>query len=169
MRNCRTISGALLIGFLTLLGVSDARADEPRIDGELSTGLMLSLEGPHELGTFVDLGASLTLADLFTLRAGVGPAQLYDRHFAPEHFLRTRAELALQPHWGVLRPLLGGGATLTGLSPAVFALAGLGIDITPRWNVGVDVRGGAFWDRRRKAGGGAPQLEGQLHLSCRLF
>jgi hypothetical protein len=69
----------------------------------------------------------------------------------------------------VLRPLLGGGITLTGLSPAVFGLAGLGIDVTPRWNIGVDVRGGAFWDRRHRAGGPSRMLEGQLHVSCRLF
>jgi hypothetical protein len=90
-------------------------------------------------------------------------------HLSPDTFLRLRAEAAVEGRWLALRPALGAGATLTGVTPAVFALASLAVDITPRWAVGLEVRGGELWSESRTGRNPHPMLEGRLHVTFPAF
>lgn len=167
----RSMAFALSLATLALLVPRFAQADDGRLSGEVALGPMVLPEGPaDDLGTFVDVGVSAPVVGPLVLRGGVGISQMYDRHFAPDTRPRVRAEALLEGELWHLRPLLGFGATLTEVSPAVFGLAGFGLEIAPAWSLGIDARAGAYWERDEYTPRGRSSLlEAQLRLRFPLF
>lgn len=154
--------------FSLLLSAELARADT-EVHAEGALGLMGFGEGPSplEVGLSLDVGVSLVLADYFVARAALGVAPIAERHTF-DLLLRARVEAAARTKLGWFVPLVGLGASVLGLSPAVHGLLGLGFEVSPGWQLGLDMRTGVLWDHEAVRAGGTRYGEGQLRLSCAL-
>ena len=103
------------------------------------------------------------LAEYFLARAGVGFAPVVDRHNLVFH-ARPRLEIGACFRSAHVVPLLGAGAFTLNRSPAAYGLTGIGWYARTRWQLGFDVRAGAFWDQDAARDGRTIFGEGQFRV-----
>jgi hypothetical protein len=173
----KTLYRRALRSWFSLLAVSAslalpglARADSPNLSVEIATGALFLGDGPTplELGLSIDLSLSVIVADYFLARAAVGFAPVADRH-GVQNFARPRLEGALRLPIVTVIPTLGAGAFALGRSPGVYGLAGVAVQLSPTWQLGLDVRSGLFWDQLALHRGSTPFGEAQLRVAWALM
>jgi hypothetical protein len=163
------LRSTLVVSLLSLslyLVPGRALAQERWLSADLAWGVSAFFAGPSsiELGAPLDLGVSLTPREYLLARASLGLFPAADRHTV-EALLRTRIEAAARLPLARFVGTLGGGGSLLGLSPAAHGLLGLGIRLSPHWELGLDLRAGALWDRHATRPGATDFWEAQLRVS----
>ncbi len=139
----RLKNDSLLLLMLGMTGTARAEGSPWALDN--SAGLVLGRLSLMDGTPATEFGVARDFGEHFLLRAAIGLFAFADRHaLGPAPYLRLEGATEVRIDTKVV-PRLGGGVTFWLDVPQVHGLIGVGRQLSDRWTLALDMRGGPIF------------------------